>query len=316
MLMKINELVGKFKDVDFLVVSSKIKPSSNGSEFIELDLTDGKSNIMAKKWDVSTNRFPKGSVVLISGEMSEWKKTTSILISSIQPSTLKPEDLYRRAPNSVGDLLGTLYSTLNELPDSEMKTVTVSLINRYRKQFIEVPAAIKMHHNYREGLLQHTAEVVSMAKSLLKSRVTLTEDLFDESLVVCGANLHDIGKCLCYKIKDGVPEMTNLGKFKDHLVVGSQMLNEEAHLLGIDVNQRWFMMLDHIIVSHHGKLEWGSPVAPCFPEAELVFMADLDSSHLTMMRETLDVQKETWSDKRDFRFNSYLYNESVHEECD
>ena len=309
MKLKLKELNGSFNNLEALVVSSEVKLSTKGSEYLQLSITDGLCTVTAKKWNCSEGDkvFTKGSVISATGKVETWNGNKSIILDSIYPSVTEASEFYKHGP-SVHDFIVAYFNSL-DLGDetSDIVRLTRSILKRYNREFFTVPAAVKMHHDYREGLAQHTMEVVDIALKSYDSRIDLTNETLDRSLIVCGALLHDIGKCECYSFEDGVPCMTEVGKFKDHLVVGSQILNEEAVILSIDRTQDWFLMLDHIVLSHHGKLEYGSPVAPCFPEARLIHLADLMSAQMAMIDSAVSEIDGEWGTKRDFIFGSYLF---------
>ena len=292
---------------DLLVVSAEIKDTKTGGQYLSMLLSDGEQEIGARMWNTHDVLFGAGTVVCVVGNKEFFNDTVYIKVSNVGLGLTDKNEFIKHAPNSRSGLIGLITANVDMCTNSEMKKLTLSLLEDNKEQFLEVPAAVKHHHNYLEGTLQHTAEVLLDAATISINRIKLSKENIDLDLIRCGSALHDIGKVKCYSMNNGVPEMTTLGKFKDHLVVGSEMLNEKAIELGIDRNQEWFLKLDHIILSHHGKLEYGSPVAPCFPEARIVHLADMISFEMTSMFNSIDKIDGEWGTSRDYIFGSYLY---------
>lgn len=307
-IKKINS--GEIKEVvgNFLVTKSEVLTAVNGNEFLTLTLSDGKLEMIARLFNFTNGFKPEpGEVVYIDGIVNEWKGSLSIKLNSLVPSKMLPLEFKKHGPNTPEECLSKLLGFIDVLPESEMCCLTSNLIESNKESFLTAPAAISKHHAYEGGAVQHTLEVTLSAISEVKISNEVAKLNLDVSLTTCGAILHDIGKLRCYFMNGEVPEMTTAGKFKDHIAEGLLMLNEEAVKLNIDRTQEWFMKLEHIILSHHGKLEWGSPVAPCFPEAYIIHQADMNSSRIVSMQESINEINGEWGTKRDWMFGSYLY---------
>lgn len=307
-IKKINS--GELKEIngDFLVIKSEVLPASNGSNYLMLTLSDGKQEIVAKMWNYASNVKPEpNEVIAIEGVPSEWKGTISITVKEIIPSEMSPLEFKKHGPNTAEECCVKILHKLLDVESESIKKLCIAMIKDNKDLFLSAPAAVGKHHAYEGGLAQHTLEVMVSAVSEVKVSNEIARLNLNLDLVICGSILHDIGKTRCYFMNGEVPEMTTVGKFKDHIVEGVLMLNEKAVELGIDRTQEWFMKLEHIILSHHGKLEWGSPVAPCFPEAYIIHQADMNSSRIVSMQESINEINGEWGTKRDWMFGSYLY---------
>lgn len=307
-IKKINS--GELKEIngDFLVIKSEVLPASNGSNYLMLTLSDGKQEIVAKMWNYVSNVKPEpNEVIAIEGVPSEWKGTISIKISTLEAGTLSQIDFKKHGPNTPKECYDKVLYQAYLIKNPEMCKLTKALLEDNEHLTLTVPAAVTNHHAYEGGYAQHVLEVMTSSISEVKIKNDTAKLSLDEGLVACGSILHDIGKLRCYFMNGEVPEMTKKGKFKDHIAEGLLMLNEKAVELGIDREQEWFMKLEHIILSHHGKLEWGSPVAPCFPEAYIIHQADMNSSRVVAMQDSIDEINGEWGTKRDWMFGSYLY---------
>ncbi len=173
---------------------------------------------------------------------------------------------------------------------------------RFAEQFKESPAASHHHHNYAGGLIEHTLEVWRLADAIRQAH----SGEFDRELLLCGVALHDVGKVQSYRLSSGVSERTEVGELLDHIFVSGSMVSnvwdtavrpdvpaEEAEAAG-----RLKAMLLHIILSHHGRMEWGSPVLPRTPEAVLVHYCDVISSTLHTCFRAIEgtAEGQSWTD--------------------
>ncbi len=137
----------------------------------------------------------------------------------------------------------------------------------FYNKFIEAPAAMTFHHAYVGGLLEHTLDVCNVADKV----ASVYYEIINRDVLVTGALLHDMAKIREYKIKSGI-EFTADGQFMGHLVMGASMV--EAACKELDLDNEFCGIISHMILSHHGKLEYGSPKVPCTLEAMVLNMAD------------------------------------------
>ncbi len=161
------------------------------------------------------------------------------------------------------------------------------------------PAATSIHHNWLGGLAQHSIEVAEQCQFLAKSyKLSL-------SLVTVGALLHDIGKLKEYSFTGAAFTLTDEGRLNGHMQLGLEMLL--PYLEELPPIER--AQIKHIILSHHGKKEWGSPVVPQTPEAYAVFLADYTSSKLTRVATVLEGVTSGWTDYDRFLESSLFTGE-------
>ncbi len=158
----------------------------------------------------------------------------------------------------------------------------------FRRRYEECPASVRGHHAAIGGLLKHTVEVAAIARTLARTSGA------DLELVVAGALLHDIGKLESYTW-DGIFDHTEAGILIGHVVLGAMMLDRRlAQERNAPCTERERDLLLHFILSHHGKLEFGSPVPPRTLEAEVLHWADNASATTADLAETLDQEKRYW----------------------
>jgi 3'-5' exoribonuclease len=175
-------------------------------------------------------------------------------------------------------------------------------------QFEKAPGSTAGHHAKIGGLLLHVYEVTNIAKQTARTMRTANVDL-----VVAGAMLHDVGKVEAYRVGPGGFTYTPCGLLVGHVVLGVLMLERRLAALGETVcTEGQLLELQHLILSHHGKLEYGSPVEPMTAEAEIVHRADESSAKAADFLECLDEPEhflggEEFSDKKVWRVGRRLW---------
>lgn len=178
-----------------------------------------------------------------------------------------------------------LNTFINGIKSEQIRLFVNNILEKKSERFYIWPAATNVHHNYRSGLLQHTVNVVKNAYN-----IAYNYNDIDLDLVLAGAILHDIGKIYEY---DEQGNISGEGKLFDHINIGTRILFEEYYHGQDNVysfSERDIYNLSHIILSHHGKLEWGSPRTPATQEAMIVHYADyIDTNMFIAHRELLNL---------------------------
>lgn len=313
--LNINNIeIGKIVAGELAVLDASIENGAKGP-YAKLTLSDGTAEVSAKRWSYNGPIPKKGEVISIVATASTYNKELQLILTSWDKGELPVDIFLKHGPNNPKECYSKILDILNEpyLDSSEWEQklidFTKDILISNKKLFTTVPAAVSIHHNYYGGLAQHTLEVVLEArfKADYFNKCTHSENI-SIPLTICGAALHDIGKLRAYYMEGVSPAMTTEGKFMDHIVLGVTMLYEKAHSINSSITkEKWFLELCHIITSHHGELEYGSPVKPCFTEAYIVSQADMSSARLTSLAKALDDQPGEWGEKRDFIFGTRLY---------
>ncbi len=227
----------------------------------------------------------KSDVVQVIAEVDQYRGRRQLKVTSIRPLPKGSVDRHQLLP-SVGDVSGywkTLDAWRDEVQRPRLKAVLAAFYDddAFRRDYQECPASLAGHHAELGGLLKHTCEVASIARQITRVCHANWE------LVLAGALLHDIGKLESYRW-DGAFEYTDCGSLMGHVVLGALML--ERRIARIDprpCTDQEFMLLQHLILSHHGKLEFGAPVQPMTLEAEVLHYADNASAKTASMTEVL-----------------------------
>jgi 3'-5' exoribonuclease len=227
-----------------------------------------------------------GDIAQVIGEVALYRGQKQLKVSSIRPLPKGAVDLSRLIP-SIGDpapFWKALDGWRAEI-DRPRLAATLALFyddDDFRRRYEGCPASLNGHHALLGGLLKHTVEVGTIARAIARAcRAEL-------DLVMAGVLLHDIGKLEAYRWEGGVFEMTEAGALHGHVVLGALMLDravlsEEP----APCTERELAILQHLILSHHGRLEFGAAVAPMTLEAEVLHYADNASAKTASMAEAL-----------------------------
>lgn len=265
------------------------RTQNDGSPFVILTLGNGSGRIKtAPFWSSDVHKvegIEKGAVVSVIGDVGEYRGDRQLKVTSIRSVPREMVDWARLLP-SVGDVApwwGTVDKWIAEMADGPWKK-TVALFYgdaEFRARYERCPASLTNHHAELGGLLKHTVEVGAIARTMAKAAGATWE------LVLAGVLLHDIGKLEAYAW-NGPFEMTESGSLMGHVVLGSLMLDrrldeEDEPALG-DAER---LVLQHLVLSHHGELEFGSPVRPMTLEAEILHLADHASASTTNLATAL-----------------------------
>ena len=199
-------------------------------------------------------------------------------------------DFIKSAPISKEELLSGVLSYIEKIEYSDVKEIVNKIFDDKLDKISEYPAATRNHHDYYCGLLHHTLGMLKIAENIcdLHSNV-------DRSMLYAGAILHDIGKTVEFS-GAVLPKYTVEGKLIGHISIMSALVKETANKLGYD-NER-VMLLQHMILSHHGNKEFGSPVLPLTKEAVILhFVDDLDSKMNILDKAYADVEEGNFTQR-------------------
>lgn len=279
MVINIKELViGNTVRGLLLIKTATIRRTKAGKAYLQMELTDGTNTIGANNWDWTEDSAPAPSTIYcIEATVSDWQGNKQLNVVDMYPSA--DQDTTPFMPQGEVDIEAT-WNTFLHLCDSIENAMLRRLVKEVtqpiQQKLKQSPAAVSVHHAYIGGLLEHTVSTAIKAKVLAEYTHQCNIDL-----CVVGALLHDIGKINAYCINNVVIEETEIGIIVGHLVEGTRLLepyrtSETGPIIDL---------LQHIILSHHGQLEYGSPVTPKFIEAWVVHCADMiDAKAQTIMQ--------------------------------
>lgn len=291
-----------------LVRSADQRTGGNGAKYLDLNLADRSGEINAKVWDGNTACPTPGSVIKVRGTTLEYNGRLQLRIEKVREVT--PEDsvdlsaLTPCAPESPEAMLGELEETLKGFSSEPLKRLTQAMLKRYDEKLRYYPAAQRIHHAERGGLLHHTTGMLRLAKAVVGQYPWLNADL-----LYAGVMLHDLCKTeeMDSDAMGVVRDYTKEGLLLGHLVLGVARLQETADALGIAGEP--VLLLQHMLLSHHGEAEFGSPRKPMFPEAEALHWVDLLDARMNEMQTAINKLKpgvfseKIWSlDRRLYRY--------------
>lgn len=262
----------------YLIKGKKLGTTRKGDPFISIILADRTGEIEGKIWERAeeiSSLFGQGDVVEVRGHAGSFQGRIQITISGIEAiqEELDPGIFVESAGSSVSEMMASLREILRNIDSIHLK----ALVDKFLKdrQFVAIfkkaPAAKNFHHNYLGGLLEHTLSVCQMAVNVASHYPQL-----DRDLLLTGAFLHDIGKIRELEFQLNI-DYTDEGRLIGHVVLSTAMVDEKLLELK-DFPAELTVLIKHLILSHHGQFEFGSPKRPKFLEAfALHLIDDLDA---------------------------------------
>src|ERR1022692_3886370 len=267
-------------DSIYLVLSKQHRTTRSAKPYISLILGDNSGQIEARIWDPADNRiasdFNKGDVVKARACCSKFEGVLQLkidLLKKLGPGDYDRSDLLPATTYSIVDLWQKLELAVASFTDPWLQQLVVSLLAdpAIREAFREAPAAKQLHHAWLGGLLEHVVSLLGLADKVVPHYPILMRDL-----VLTGVILHDLGKIRELAWSTGF-EYTLEGTLLGHIQIGASII-EKAIDDTPDSPPRLKTLVLHLILSHHGKLEFGSPKLPMIPEALMLnFLDDLDA---------------------------------------
>lgn len=277
----------------FLVISSNVRKSSSGLKYSDVMISDKDSKIRAKVWGEVAN----GTLIFADYEYNKDFRSFSLTPISVIDGASKPEIFETMMPHfDISGYVETLDSMIESVNSEHLKNLLTTVFDKngeiYRL-FLKSTAASNNHHVGVGGLLFHTISVAKLALDISSNYPEVNRDM-----VLAGALLHDIGKIYSYTSGPGF-EYTDKGKLENHIVIGIQILTKEIGMME-NFPEDLEMILIHIVSSHHGALEFGSPVIPKIPEAVVVHFADEIDAKMRTLVDALNITETGWTDKIQF----------------
>jgi len=292
----VNQLAnGESVDELFLVADKQLRANRQGNLYLHLELRDKTGTLGARFWNATealAGTFEPGDFLHVRGKLQVFQGALQMIVSHLEivdSSQVEPEDFLPQCTQDVARLSGRLRQVLLALGNPHLRALAECFLidEDFMRKFTTAPAGIKNHHAYHAGLLEHVVTLLNIA-----DLITGLYPELDRDLLLMGIFLHDIGKVdeLSY---DRAFAYTDQGQLLGHLVMGVVMLREQVkrtcELVGEPFPPELLLRLEHMIVSHHGSHEFGSPKLPMTPEAvALHYLDNLDAKIHTFTREIRD----------------------------
>src|SRR5277367_618106 len=264
---------------NFVVVSKQIKPKKTGEPYLALILGDRSGQIDAKMWDnvdEVLNGFEQDDFLKVKGLVNKYKNRFQLTIHKLRKlgdSEIEFSDYLPKTTKDIDELWLTLGNFVQSFQNTHLKSLVQSFMAdpEIAAAYRNAPAAKTLHHAYIGGLLDHVVSLMRSCDLVCRNYPQVNRDL-----VMAGAFFHDIGKIHELTYARSFTYSTR-GQLLGHMIIELEMLQQKLALVP-DFPAQLKTLLEHLIISHHGQYEFGSPKLPMFPEALLLhYMDDLDS---------------------------------------
>lgn len=279
--MQIKDLrVKEVETIDVLIKSVNVARNSAQKSYLRFEFVDQSGTIFANKWNIKpeeTKLFHAGQVVKVKGLIQLYNTQKQINIETVEvvEGDIDISKYVLASVYPIEVLKVNITSYLNEMEDGYYKTVVKAFLTKYETEFYRHPAASRMHHAFISGLAQHVYEMLKIASAYCEIYPVLNKEL-----LYAGVILHDMGKLFEMTCENLVStEYTLEGLMVGHISMMVSLIDEMSKELGYEGEET--VLLKHMIVAHHGKMEWGSPKEPMIVEAELLHYLDVVSAKMT-----------------------------------
>jgi len=264
----------------YFLADRQLRANRNAALYLSVDLRDRTGVINARQWnvtEVSCDPIQSGLYVKVRGKVQVFQGALQMILSHITPVTadgLDPADFEAGPPQNVAALLEELKAAMATVSRPVLQKLVAAVFadDALVQQLCNLPAGVKAHHAYRGGLIEHLTTLSRMVV-----RVCDVYPNLDRDLMLCGVLLHDIGKIRELSCDAGFT-YTDEGQLLGHLVIGVEILSDKVRVVEQQIGEPFpaelLWRLKHLIVSHHGTYEFGSPRLPMTPEAIALHLID------------------------------------------
>ena len=284
--MRINEITQEQKvNIKCLISKCDKGKTVKDTPYLSLILEDATGVLDAKFWNLTNEQieqYKAGQIVEVFGDSIIHRNAVQLRVRKMV--VLEGEDIsdyVRLAPMSRTEMEEEVKTLMNEITDSNLYCVVEEVLEETKDLFYTYPAATRNHHNFVGGLAYHS---ISMARVGLD--ICRQYPFLDKGLLIAGILMHDVGK-IDELSGPVLPEYTNEGNLLGHISIMNNRLDRVAEKLGVN-DKECVLLLKHMILAHHGKMEFGSPVLPMIPEAEVLTLLDNLDARMYMMKQSLD----------------------------
>ena len=282
--MKKDELFEGF----YLIKKAELRKTRAGKDFLAMTFQDDSGEISGNLWDAQPHNvetFTAGKVVYMQGRREVYNNTPQVNQITLRLPEVgepnDPADFKEKPPVNVTEVKDYLEQMVFKIENPTWQRIVRALYRKYHKDFFSYPAAKTNHHAFESGLAYHTATMVRLADAI--------SDIYPElnkSLLFAGIMLHDLGKVIELSGPDNT-EYTVRGNLIGHIALIDEEITKVLGELNIDDTKEDVTVLRHVVLSHHGLLEYGSPVRPRIMEAEIIHMIDNIDAEMMMMTTAL-----------------------------
>ena len=300
-----------------LVRGAEKKTDRNGRDYVDMNLGDRSGEINAKIWNWDgTQEVPEsGKPIKVRGLVQEYNGRIQMRIEKwrtvAEDDAVPMKELVPAAPREAEEMLSEIRETASSLTSEPLRKITDAMLEMAGERLNWFPAAQRMHHAERSGLLHHVTDMLHLAKSTLEVYPWMNRDL-----LLAGVILHDLGKLEELKSDESgnVTDYTRDGQLLGHLVRGITLLNRAAEQTGVTGEP--LVLLEHMLLSHHGEAEFGSPRPPMFPEAEALHWIDMMDARMNTMKNAWEKTPEGAFSEKIFSLDRRIYHPRYTEDAE
>lgn len=299
----------------YLIKSVDCKTTnSNNKKYMDFNLGDKTGEINSKLWECDENTenlFKSNSIVKVRGTVLNWQNTLQLKIEKIRNTDaedgVKPECYVQTAPVAADEMYYDILKYADNIANEDIKKIVTEVISDYEEKLMIYPAAKKNHHSIRSGLMYHILTMLKGAEKLSEIYPFINTDL-----LYAGVILHDMAKIEEMNASDIgiVLEYSVEGQLLGHITQGVKLVENYGNKVNAD--KEVVMLLQHMILSHHYEPEYGSPVKPMIPEAELLHYLDIMDARMFDMKKALqDIKPGEFSDRVYSLENRRIYKANI-----
>lgn len=301
--MKMSKTIQEIKPgdngVEFeAIITHVVNGKTNKAPYLSLTFQDATGMLDAKLWAATPEQIETvttGKVVHVVGDAIKYNDDLQLKVNKLQIMDSSEEEqvkYLKSAPMEQKDLLNEIQHYVEKIENKKLNELVSTLFSEHQSLYLIYPAASRNHHEYVSGLAYHTVSMLKIAELLCLQYETLNKDL-----LLSGVIMHDLGKVIELS-GPIVPEYTIEGKLLGHISIGQALVErcaKERQIEGEEV-----VLLKHMILAHHGKMEYGSPVLPLIKEAEILYLIDNIDARMNMMDKALETVEPGGFTKRIF----------------
>ena len=275
--------VGKSYECPLVVISSSPRTTRAGKPYLVMELYDGVESITCNYWDWSGEVLPKkNTVYTFKVDCTEYLNKKQLTCKHVKANAEEMlEDFMPQSDYDIAECYKNFYALIAGIKDDFYRECGLKIAEDAKHYWLHTPSAVTVHHNYMGGNLVHCLHVGQYAKAIADQIPNAWSDL-----ALIGGLLHDVGKLFTYDLEGLTIDYTEDGTLLEHVFMGAEFVGNMAEeFIKDEFDELKLQLLRHIILSHHQKLEYGSPVTPRCLEAWIVSHADAIDAQYECIRE-------------------------------
>ncbi len=303
----INELEpGENVEIQGKLISKRTQNTKDGKSFLLITIADKTGSLRGIDWfnPEKNEKLSIGDIISVKGKIVVFENRLQINVDKNEKSIMKvsyeeieSDKFISQGNKNIQELLEKLKFLIEQIEDINIKNTLKDILleSNISKKYQNAPAAISIHHAYKHGLLEHSINVTKLALKISENYEYYNAN---KDILIAGSLLHDIGKIKEYKITKAGIDKTEIGEMIGHMNLGISILEPFFENFSEDLKNHIY----HIILSHHGELEYGSPILPKTMESMIIHFADNIDSKLVQVNQTI---KDTINENSESKWTNF-----------